>query len=65
MALPAKQLRLLKFSDHMMSDLAGNSFAAGPLMAVLISVLLNWPAAARQPPPSAECDDADVLSNII
>jgi hypothetical protein len=64
-ALPAKQLRALKFSDHMLSDLAGNSFAAGPLMAVLISVLLNWPSDFSQPATAACCDDADVLANVI
>ena len=63
-ALPAKQLRAMKFSDHMQSDLAGNSFAAGPLMAVLISVMLNWPADSSLPASTA-CDDADVLSNVI
>lgn len=67
-SLDKEKLRRLGVSDSLLRDLAGNSFASGPFVAVVISVLLHAHLIFKDCGPVQDtaaddgCDDEGLLS---
>jgi hypothetical protein len=54
----ARQAECAQFHDSFLKDLAGNSYVANIYAAVLISVLVHWPASAAPAAAAGDDDDA-------